>query len=54
MGQIETSYARACRQIAQQTGIDIFTFPTDCPYKLMDTLDENWLPSEWYQNLSQR
>lgn len=46
MGQIETSYARACRRTAQQTGIDIFTFPTDCPYKLMDTLDENWLPSE--------
>ncbi len=46
MQQIETSYARACRQAAQQTGMDISTFPTDCPYKLTDVLDENWLPSE--------
>jgi hypothetical protein len=43
--QLQVSYSRARRQAAKQTGIDISTFPENCPYSLEYVLDENWLPS---------
>jgi hypothetical protein len=41
---LETSYERARRQAAQQTGIDISRFPEACPYSLELVLAEDWLP----------
>ncbi len=43
--KVETSYQRACRQAAQQTGMDRSDFPQLCPYPLSQCLLEGWLPS---------
>lgn len=43
--QLQESYSRARRQAAKQTGINISTFPEECPYLLALVLNEDWLPS---------
>lgn len=42
--QLAASYQRACRQAAQQTGLSITVFPTECPYAIELVLAEHWLP----------
>ncbi|HIK18659.1 MAG TPA: DUF29 domain-containing protein [Leptolyngbyaceae cyanobacterium M33_DOE_097] len=42
--QIETSYQRARRQVAQQTKLELAVFPANCPYPLTQVLAEGWLP----------
>jgi hypothetical protein len=42
--QLETSYSRACRLAAKQTGLPISTFPESCPYSVDLCLHEDWLP----------
>ncbi len=44
--QVESSYERARRQAARQTGLDVSVFPSDCPYELESVLNEDWLPLE--------
>lgn len=42
--QVEKSYERSRRQAAQQTGLEIATFPPLCPYAIDSALQQNWLP----------
>jgi len=42
--QLETSYQRARRQVAQQTNLESAVFPANCPYSLTQVLAEGWLP----------
>lgn len=42
--QVEKSYERSRRQAAQQTELEISTFPESCLYSIDDVLTQNWLP----------
>lgn len=42
--KLEESYQRARRQAAQQTNVEISTFPDVCPYSLALVLAEDWFP----------
>ena len=42
--QLSDCYQRARRQAAQQTNLDLSTFPLTCEYDLKLVLMENWLP----------
>lgn len=37
-------YPRARKGAAEETGLALSTFPTDCPWTLEEVLDEDWLP----------
>ncbi|AXY68446.1 DUF29 domain-containing protein [Thermosynechococcus sichuanensis E542] len=43
--QLSTSYERARRQAAEQTGLPLSTFPDTCPYSPEMVLTQNWLPA---------
>ena len=40
---IEKHYRRACRETAKETQKPLETFPQDCPYRIDQTLDPNFL-----------
>jgi hypothetical protein len=44
--QLATSYQRARRKAAKQTGLSLAVFPEACPYSLECILREDWLPEE--------
>ncbi len=42
--QFETCYAQARREAADETGLQIETFPIESPFTVLQCLDENFLP----------
>lgn len=41
---LEEAYRAARREAAEETGLPIATFPSECPYRLEQVRDEEWLP----------
>ncbi len=42
--EIEYAYPRARKGAAIETGLALATFPPDCPWKVEEILDADWLP----------
>ncbi|MEL6856630.1 MAG: DUF29 family protein, partial [Cyanobacteria bacterium J06607_13] len=40
----DKAYARAVVLASSETGVEFDIFPTDCPYKLVQALDLDFLP----------
>ena len=41
---LEEAYRGARREAAAETGLPLATFPSECPYRLDEVRDEEWLP----------
>lgn len=42
--QVAKAYTKAVRDAVIETDLDRHLFPVDCPYRLEQILDEDWLP----------
>ncbi len=42
--EIAYTYPQARKAAAEETGLALATFPTDCPWTIEQILDEDWLP----------
>jgi Domain of unknown function DUF29 len=43
--KLAEAYEQARQLAADETGLNLQSFPSDCPYTIAQVLDENWLPA---------